>query len=153
MAERAAKGGFERETEGPDDLPVLRFAERKLKQILLNLLSNAVKFTPEGGSVTVKTWVRPDSGFAPQVVDTGVRIALEDTPKALTPFGHVNSRLDRKYEGTGLGLPLTKSLVEKHGGSMDLQSEVGVGTTVTVRFPPERIVQRIEVSATGYPAA
>ncbi|MCH7544252.1 MAG: sensor histidine kinase, partial [Proteobacteria bacterium] len=85
--------------------------------------------------------------------DTGVGIALEDIPKALTPFGQVGSRLDRKYEGTGLGLPLTKSLVEKHSGSLDLQSEVGVGTTVTVRFPPERMVPRLEVSATGSPAA
>ncbi|MCH7544671.1 MAG: hypothetical protein IIB65_13670, partial [Proteobacteria bacterium] len=72
--------------------------------------------------------------------DTGVGIALEDIPKALTPFGQVGSRLDRKYEGTGLGLPLTKSLVEMSSGSLDLQSEVGAGTTVTVRFPPERAV-------------
>jgi PAS domain S-box-containing protein len=141
VTERAIKGGVRIETEIPDDLAALRIDERKLKQILLNLLSNAVKFTPSGGSVTVKTWLSPDSGFVLQVADTGVGIALEDIPKALTPFGQVDSRLDRKYEGTGLGLPLTKSLVEKHGGSLELQSEVGVGTTVTVRLPKERAVE------------
>ena len=140
VTERAAKGGVKLITEIPDDLPALRIDERTLKQILLNLLSNAVKFTPEGGSVTVETWFRPESGFVLQVADTGVGIALEDIPKALTPFGQVGSRLDRKYEGTGLGLPLTKSLVEMSSGSLDLQSEVGAGTTVTVRFPPERAV-------------
>ncbi|MCH8098549.1 MAG: PAS-domain containing protein [Proteobacteria bacterium] len=153
VMERATKDGVKLATEIPDDLPALHIDERKLKQILLNLLSNAVKFTPEGGSVTVKTWFRPESGFVIQVADTGVGIALEDIPKALTPFGQVDSRIDRKYEGTGLGLPLTKSLVEKHSGSLDLQSEVGIGTTVTVRFPPERMVPRLEVSATGSPAA
>ena len=153
VKERARNGGVKLLTDLPDGLPALHADERKLKQILVNLLSNAVKFTPAGGSVTVKAWFRPDSGFVIQVADTGVGIALDDIPKALTPFGQVDSRLDRKYEGTGLGLPLTKSLIEKHSGSLDLQSEVGAGTTVTVRFPPERMVPRPEVAATGYPAA
>ncbi len=78
--------------------------------------------------------------LARQVTDTGIGIALEDIPKALAPFQQVESDLARKYEGTGLGLPLTKSLVELHSGSLDLQSEIGVGTTATVRFPAERIV-------------
>ena len=153
VTERAAKGGVELITEVPDDLPALRIDERKLRQILLNLLSNAVKFTPDGGSVTVRSWFRSEDGFVLQVADTGIGIAPENIERALTPFGQVDSRLDRKYEGTGLGLPLTKSLIEKHGGSLDLQSKVGAGTTVTVRFPKERMVPRIEVSATGYPAA
>ncbi len=140
VKEPAAKGGVKLITEVPDDLPALRFDERKLKQILINLLSNAVKFTPAGGEVTVKAWCKADAGYVFQIIDTGIGIALEDIPKALSPFGQVDSRLDRKYEGTGLGLPLTKSLVELSAGSMDLQSEVGTGTTVTVRFPKERIV-------------
>ena len=109
--------------------------ERKLKQILANLLTNAVKFTDRGGKVTVRTWCRSDSGFVFQIVDTGIGIAPENIPKALSQFGQVDSDLSRQYEGTGLGLPLTKALVESHGGCLDLQSEVGVGTTVTVRFP------------------
>ena len=75
-----------------------------------------------------------------QVADTGIGIALDDIPKALAPFSQIDGDLNRKYEGTGLGLPLTKALAELHGGSLDLQSAVGVGTTVTVRFPAERIV-------------
>ena len=81
-----------------------------------------------------------ESGHVFQVIDSGIGIALKDIPKALSQFGQVDSALNRQYEGTGLGLPLTKSLVELHSGSLDLQSDVGVGTTVTVRFPAERIV-------------
>ena len=140
VGEPAKNGGVRLVTEISEELPALRFDERKLKQILINLLSNAVKFTPAGGTVTIKAWFRVDSGYVFQIIDTGVGIALEDIPKALSPFGQVDAKLARKYEGTGLGLPLTKSLVEMSSGSMDLQSEVGVGTTVTVRFPKERIV-------------
>lgn len=76
-----------------------------------------------------------------RVIDTGIGIAPADIPKALSPFVQIDSTLSRKYEGTGLGLPLTKALVELHGGSLDLESEIGAGTTVTVRFPAERIVR------------
>ena len=75
-----------------------------------------------------------------QIADTGIGIALEDIPKVLAPFHQIDSRLGRQYEGTGLGLPLTRSLVELHGGSPDLQSEPGAGTTVTVRFPEARVM-------------
>ncbi len=81
------------------------------------------------------------------MVDSGIGIALEDIPKALTPFRQINSALNRQHEGTGLGLPLTKSLVELHGGSLDLQSEPAVGTTVTIRFPAQRIVQPADHAA------
>ncbi len=118
----------------------LRADSRKLKQILVNLLSNAIKFTPPGGRVTLAAWCRAESGFVFQVVDSGIGIAPKDIPKALSKFGQVDGSLGRPHEGTGLGLPLTKSLVELHGGSLDLQSTVGQGTTVTVRFPASRIV-------------
>ena len=131
-----------------DDLPALYADNRKLKQILVNILANAIKFTDPGGRATLRVWCRAGSGYVFQVADTGIGIALEDIPKALAAFQQVDSDLNRKYEGTGLGLPLTKSLVELHGGSLDLQSEVGVGTTVTMRFPAERIVSEAE-AATG----
>ncbi len=153
VKERAKNGGVKLLTDIPEGLPALRADQRKLKQILVNLLSNAVKFTPAGGTVTIKAWSRPDSGYVFQVIDTGIGMALADIPKALLLFGQVDSDLNRKYEGTGLGLPLTKSLVEMHGGSLDLQSEEGAGTTVTVRFPKERIVYVSEIEATGYPVA
>ncbi len=89
------------------------------------------------------------SGYVFQIVDTGIGIAPEDIPKALSRFGQVDGDLNRKYEGTGLGLPLTKALVEMHGGSLDLQSEVGVGTTVTVRFPAERVIAEPAMAASA----
>ena len=140
VRERAETAGVSLRSEVANAPPPLYADERKLKQILINLLSNATKFTLAGGKVTIRAWSRPDDGYVFQVSDTGVGIALEDIPKALAPFQQIDSDLNRKYEGTGLGLPLTKSLVELHGGSLNLQSEVGVGTTATVRFPAERIV-------------
>ncbi len=144
--QHAQHSGLALETEIADDLPPLRVDALKLKQILLNLLSNAVKFTPEGGTVTTRVWYHRDDGYVFQVADTGIGIAPDDIPKVLAPFGQVDSTLARKHEGTGLGLPLTKSLVELHSGSFDLQSEPGVGTTVTARFPAGRIVSE---AATG----
>ncbi len=137
----AQKGNVELELDMSGDIAVLHADERKVKQILLNLLSNAIKFTPDGGKVTLKIWSHAESGFVFQVIDTGVGIAFNDIPKALAPFQQIDSGLNRRHEGTGLGLPLTKSLVEMHGGYLDLQSKVGVGTIVTVRFPAERIVE------------
>jgi PAS domain S-box-containing protein len=141
VQQRAEEQGVELNLELSDELPALQADERKLKQILANLLSNAVKFTEAGGKVTLRAWCRADSGYVFQVVDTGIGIALNDIPKALSQFGQVESVFSRQRHGTGLGIPLTKALVEMHGGSLDLQSEVGVGTTVTVRFPAERIVR------------
>jgi signal transduction histidine kinase len=137
---RALKGDVNLELDAPDHPPALRADNRKLKQILVNLLSNAIKFTDPGGTVILRIWCRTGSGYVFQVVDTGIGIALDDISKALAPFQQVDGELSRKYEGTGLGLPLAKSLVELHGGSLDLQSRLGVGTTVTVRFPADRIV-------------
>ncbi|MCH8997126.1 MAG: PAS-domain containing protein [Proteobacteria bacterium] len=145
VRQRAQKHGVKLELELSDESPALRVDVRKLKQILVNLLSNAIKFTKAGGTVTLKGWGRIESGYVFQVIDTGIGIAPEDIPKALSQFGQVDNALNRQHEGTGLGLPLTKSLVELHGGSMDLQSDVGVGTTVTVRFPADRIVASPDV--------
>ncbi len=140
VKERAVTNNVELKLDLADKLPALQADERKLKQILINLLSNAIKFTPAGGKIDIRVWARSDAGYVFQIADTGIGIALKDIPVALTPFKQLDSDLNRKFDGTGLGLPLTKSLAEMHGGSLDLQSEPGVGTTVTVRFPAERIV-------------
>jgi len=125
----------------------LRADRRKLKQVLVNLIANAIKFTQRGGRVTVKSWSHPDSGCVFQVIDTGIGIALKDIPKALSQFGQIDSSLARHHEGSGLGLPLAKALIEIHGGSLDVQSKLGVGTTVTVRLPAERIIEMSDLRA------
>jgi signal transduction histidine kinase len=142
VQQRAQSGGLVLEVSLGESLPALRADLRKVRQILINLLANAIRFTEPGGKVEVRAWASPNNGIVFQVIDTGIGIALEDIPKALRMFGQVESDLGRASPGTGLGLSLTKSLAELHGGSLDLQSEVGVGTTVTIRFPAERkIVQ------------
>ncbi len=112
--------------------------ERRVKQVLINLLSNAVKFTPMHGKIDILVRFTQERGCVLQVVDTGEGISEDMIGVCLTPFGQVDSGLDRKYEGTGLGLPLAKSFMEAHGGVLELTSIVGVGTTVTITFPPER---------------
>ncbi len=146
MAERARNGKLKLAAEIDDAAnSLLRADPRMLKQILFNMLSNAIKFTPPGGTVIIRAWHNPQSGYVIQVEDSGIGMDLDDIPKALSRFGQIDSALGRNCLGTGLGLPLTKSLAELHGGSLDLQSEAGVGTTVTVRFPARRLVAQIPV--------
>ncbi len=139
-AAAAQAGGVALETAIPDDLAQLRADGPKLRQVLDNLLSNAVKFTASGGTVTVSAWASADAGFVLQIADDGIGMALKDIPVALAPFGQIDNPLRQRHEGSGLGLPLTKALVELHAGSFDLQSEPGAGTKVTLRFPPERVI-------------
>jgi signal transduction histidine kinase/HAMP domain-containing protein len=107
----------------------------KLRQILLNLMSNAVKFTEPGGAVSVCAEATDDDRVVLRVVDTGIGMSPEDIPIALAPFGQVDSRFVRRYEGTGLGLPLTKALIELHGGSIAINSVRDRGTEITVALP------------------
>ena len=130
-------------------IPLLRADPRRLKQILINLLSNAVKFTETGGTVTIRTWYKPDGGFVLQVIDTGVGIAVENIQKTLARFEQIDSALSRRHEGIGLGLPLTKSLVALHGSTLDLQSQAGKGTIVTVRLPAGRRIDRDYVAVSA----
>jgi signal transduction histidine kinase/HAMP domain-containing protein len=116
------------------DGPLLVSGEKaKLRQTFLNLLSNAVKFTGVGGAVTVRLEAHGDEARV-DIIDTGIGMTQEEIQVALTPFGQVDNRLERRYEGTGLGLPLAKSLVELHGGALEIESEPGQGTIVRVRF-------------------
>ncbi len=111
---------------------------KKFKQILLNLLSNAIKFTPAGGEVRITAWSAiHDDTYMFEVKDSGIGIAPKDISRAMAPFGQVDSALSRKYEGTGLGLPLTKKFVELMGGKFEIESEVGVGTTIRFSVPRE----------------
>ena len=125
-----------------EDLPkthiIIKADPQRLKQVMLNLLSNSVKFTIEGGCITVL--VRADEiqkCVNIKVIDTGIGMKENDIPKALSVFGQIDNKLSKKYEGTGLGLPLTKKLVELMQGTFDLQSTVGVGTIITLTFKYE----------------
>jgi len=139
MSAQTRKAGVVLITELAPDIPAIKADRRRVRQILLNLLSNALKFTPAGGMVTVRAHLIPE-GLVMQVTDTGIGIAPQDFSKALEPFGQVDSSLARKYEGTGLGLPLTRQMVELHGGRLMLESALGQGTTVTVILPAWRLV-------------
>ena len=140
VTERADKAGLALEMEIPDELPALYADERRVKQIVLNLLANAIKFTPPGGTITVKARVDGEGRFTCAVSDTGEGIAPENLDIVMTPFGQVDGSLARPHDGVGLGLPLSRSLAELHGGSLTLESTSGIGTTVTVTFPVERVI-------------
>lgn len=139
VQERAQRGGVLLAQQLPIEFPAVRGDARKIKQILLNLLSNAVKFTPSGGTVSITAQLDVAGSLMLSVVDTGIGIAANDIPRALEPFVQLEAGFGRKYEGSGLGLPLCKALTELHGGSLDIQSDVGRGTTVSVRLPAHRI--------------
>ncbi len=139
LRERARDGGLSLETELPDQALFIEGDELKLKQVLLNLVGNAIKFTPSGGSVRVSAAALPGGAIEVAVSDTGIGIAPDHIAVALSPFGQVDSPWSRRHQGTGLGLPLAKSLVELHGGRLEIASAVDQGTTVAVRFPPQRV--------------
>ena len=125
----------------PGDFPQLRADGRLVRQVLLNLLSNAVKFTPDDGDVKVNADLDDQGCVVLRVADTGVGIAPQDISRALEPFGQIRKSSEHAHEGTGLGLSLSNRLVELHGGTLSIDSEVGSGTTVTVRFPATRTVR------------
>jgi protein-histidine pros-kinase len=135
MAETA---GIALSVEAPGPLPLIRVDQVRFQQILLNLMSNAVKFTPAGGRVTVSASLEP-GGLVMAVKDTGIGMKAEDIATALEPFRQIEGPLSRRFDGTGLGLPLAKALVEQHGGRLEIESVPGAGTTVRVRLPLERI--------------
>jgi signal transduction histidine kinase len=150
IAHRAESGRVLIEVQFPPELPLLWADELKLRQIILNLMSNAVKFTRPGGRVAVAAYdLGPgdDGGVVVEIADNGIGMAAESIPLALSPFRQIDNRLDRKYEGTGLGLPLTKGLVELHGGALDITSQVDLGTTVTIRLPAARRRLRAAIDA------
>ena len=138
VAEMARNGEVACSHAIDDDLPGFWGDAKKLRQVLINLLSNAIKFTPAGGSMTLSAGREADGGVAIRIADSGIGIAADQMPVALAPFGQVDGSLSRKYEGVGLGLPLSKRLVEMHEGTLEIESELGTGTVVTVRLPAKR---------------
>jgi signal transduction histidine kinase len=114
----------------------IRTDETKFRQVVLNMASNAIKFTPRGGSVTVEAGPDPEGGATVLIIrDTGIGIAPEDVATVMRPFGQVQNEHTRQHKGSGLGMPLTKRLVELLGGTFSLASQPGRGTVISIRFP------------------
>ncbi len=140
LKRRAETGEIKLAVRIGKDLPALKGDDRRIRQVLFNLVLNASKFTPDGGKVSILASVSAQSGLRIRVNDTGIGMRQEDLQTALTPFGQVMAANKPDITGTGLGLPLAKSLVEHHGGRLELQSKPGEGTKVTLEFPPMRLV-------------
>ncbi|MBP6012375.1 MAG: hypothetical protein KBA31_09125 [Alphaproteobacteria bacterium] len=121
-----------------DGLPMLQADRRAALQMIMNLLSNAVKFTPKGGAIAATAIARADGGVTLAVRDSGIGIATADIPRALAVYSQVSNPETRRHAGTGLGLPIVAALMKLHGGSLELESEVGVGTSVSLHFPAVR---------------
>jgi len=140
IAPRAAEGAVKIGVGDFRDLPKVWAEERALKQIFTNLLSNAVKFTPRGGSVDVEGAMTGNGELCLVVRDTGIGIASDVLPHLFLPFHQGDNSTSRRYDGTGLGLAITRRLVELHGGRIEIESELGQGTTVKVFLPAERLI-------------
>ena len=133
---RAAEGGVELKID-TGKTPTFEADRRALKQVFINLISNSVKFTPEGGSVTIKSRCI-DETISVQIIDTGIGIPQRDIEKLGRPFEQVENQFTKSKGGSGLGLAISKSLVDLHGGNLTIASKEGVGTTVTVTVPIKR---------------
>jgi signal transduction histidine kinase len=134
VAGRARREGISLVHDLPSGLPAVLADELRLKQVLLNLLTNAIKFTPVGGTVDLSL-AEGNGMLSFRVADTGIGMKPEDIPKVLDPFVQLADQMTRDHDGAGLGLPLTKSLVELHGGRLEIQSQPGRGTVATALFP------------------
>ncbi|HXZ68153.1 MAG TPA: ATP-binding protein, partial [Alphaproteobacteria bacterium] len=141
IGEAAHRDGVALDVAEPERTLTLRADPKRLKQILLNLLSNAIKFTPAGGKVMFRAHQQPGSALVFIVKDTGIGMSTSQIAKALEPFQQVDNSMTRRYEGTGLGLPIARSLAELLGGKLSIDSTTGRGTTVTVILPPQRVIE------------
>lgn len=141
VGEKASESGLNLSSQYEHGTVSLTADERKLKQILINLLANAIKFTKPGGSIKVRTSLNLDGEFSFEVSDDGIGVNAKDIPTILKPFGQIKSVMSDGVKGTGLGLPMVKSLIELHGGRLTIKSTVGKGTTVCVKLPNSRVEQ------------
>ena len=136
---RAEEVGVGLVAEIDENLPRLRADSVRVKQILINLLSNSVKFTPGGGTITDEAGL-DEGDMVVSIADTGIGIAEDEIKNMLEPFTQACSGVAKRHEGSGLGLYLVKMLVEEHGGLFEIESVLGRGTKVTIRFPRDRVI-------------
>jgi signal transduction histidine kinase len=121
--------------------------KRMVRQIVINLVGNAIKFTPQDGHVVLRGAVEADGGYALEIEDNGVGMSESEIVNALTPFGQNRPKMAMRQEGTGLGLPLAKAMIELHGGSLRVDSRPHHGTRITLRFPPGRLASAKKAAA------
>ena len=131
----------------PGGLPPISADPLRVKQIMINILSNAVKFTPSGGNVRIEAEIAPDDVIIIRVIDDGVGMSPQEIEIAKRPFGQVETSLNRTHEGTGLGLPISCALARLHGGELQIESEKGKGTQISIILPLPRGTARGETSA------
>jgi len=139
LAAQSRAAGIELQGSVAPNVPQILGDPVRLRQVLLNLAYNAIKFTPHGGLVRTEAREESSGDVSIVVSDNGIGMRLEDIPRALEPFGQIETNLARRFGGSGLGLPIAKALVELHGGTLNIQSALGQGTTVTVLLPAERV--------------
>jgi len=142
LKQRAEREGITLTDAIPAGLPRIRADGRRLRQVVVNLVSNAVKFTPAGGSVSVGATVQEDGGIRIEVSDSGIGIPADMIETVFRPFVQLGGPADRRHEGTGLGLPLCRKLIELHGGTIRLESGSGPGTRAVIALPAERTIVR-----------
>ncbi len=140
LAERAKAAEVRLVSEIGTDLPFVRGDARLIEQALTNLASNALKASHRGGEIRLTAAILEDDGLSVSVHDQGIGMSDEDLETALAPFAQVSNGYCRSHEGTGLGLPLTRRIMERHGGALTIRSAVGVGTTASLSFPPHRVI-------------
>ena len=146
-ANLAEKFGVRLVTRAPPDSVRLLAVERMVRQILINLVGNAIKFTPSGGTVEISGAPLMDGGYAITVQDSGIGMTEAEIAKALMPFGQVENKMTATRNGTGLGLPLAKAMLEVHGGRLEIHSAPGRGTSIVLKFPASRVVPALKVAA------
>lgn len=138
VRDRAARERIAMETRVENHLPSVRGDNRRLRQLLLNLLTNSVKFTPHGGAIVITASLNADGGVEIAIADNGIGMSADEIKIAMEPFGQIQRRRRGRIEGTGLGLPIARRIAEMHGGTLELESAPGKGTTAYVRLPARR---------------
>ena len=140
LSERAAVGQVKIQVDPACIFPLVVGDETKLKQLFLNLLSNAVKFTPSGGRVQVRSEIDSRGWLAISVIDTGIGMSVADSKIAMMPFKQLHAKTEHDDRGTGLGLTISQAIAALHNGTLELESEVGKGTRVTLKLPADRLM-------------
>jgi len=134
-AEQARQKSIQFKSDLSKEIPTVHADEKMIKQVILNLLSNAIKFTDANGSVTLRSALEGDGNYTITVADTGIGIAQENLEIIFEPFRQIDSNIERQHGGTGLGLPLVKAMVDMHGGTLVIDSEIDKGTTIVITLP------------------